>query len=450
MRIIHRKKIRLKIYPILWSGIIVAAVYLLLRFAAISFTHDMGQAVLKDALISKLFCEVVESGHGLLEFTADTQKDTYAFPISVLEDELALYKYAGADTMETALSGEYSVLGQDQTPVLATDEQEPIDQTIHGQISIHEISGGFLTKEYIMTNGAVFNRLFLEESLNPASGELTVGYTEGNIDKKDKEVVDAVATQASPIEYTMEQLKDVRFLVRNFYIVDGTTRITDELFDAEKLLGKDMKLQQENSSPQILIYHTHTSEKYIDSRPGELSDTIVGVGDYLTKILTEDYGYNVIHDTTNYHFVDGVKAHDAYLNSLKGITAILDEYPSIEVLIDLHRDSPAARNVIIDGKETAQVMLFNGLCRDQNGPLTNLDNPYLQDNLAFSLQLQLKSNTMYPGLFYRNYLKAYRYNLHLRPKSLLVELGTDDNTLESAMNALKPFAEVLDTVLKGD
>lgn len=450
MRIIRGKKSHFKIYPVIWSGIIVVAVYLLLRFAAISFTRDMGQAGLKDAVISKLFCEVMESGHGLVEFTADTQKDTYVFPISVLEDELALYKYAGADTMETTLSSGYSILDQDQTPVLAVDEQETPDQTFHSTIGIHEISGSFLTKEYIMTNGAVFNRLFLDESLNPDFGELTVGYTEGNVDKKDMEIIDAVANQASPIEYTMEQLRDVRFLVRNFYIVDATTRITDELFDAEKLLGKDMKLQQENTSPQILIYHTHTTEKYIDSRPGEVSDTVVGVGDYLTEILTEDYGYNVIHDKTNYQFVDGVKAHDAYLNSLKGISAILEANPTIEVLIDLHRDSPAARNVTLDGKETAQVMLFNGLCRDQNGPLTHLDNPYLQDNLAFSLQLQLESNTMYPGFFYRNYLKAYRYNLHLRPKSLLVELGTDDNTLESVMNAIKPFAKVLDTVLKGD
>jgi stage II sporulation protein P len=94
-------------------------------------------------------------------------------------------------------------------------------------------------------------------------------------------------------------------------------------------------------------------------------------------------------------------------------------------------------------------MLFNGLSRSTSGPLTRLDNPNQQDNLAFSLQLQLKSLEKYPGLFYKNYLKSYRFNLHLRPKSILMELGTYKNTLGSAKNAMEPFAEILDAVLQG-
>ena len=158
----------------------------------------------------------------------------------------------------------------------------------------------------------------------------------------------------------------------------------------------------------------------------------------------------MIHDTSIYDVVNGKKVRDAYIGALDGLNQILEKYPTIEVVIDLHRDSPDARNVVIDGKETAQIMLFNGLSRDQNGPITSLDNPNLQDNLAFSLQLQMKSLDLYPGLFIKKYLKAYRYNMHVRPKCILMELGTNDNTVESARNAIPPFAEVLHAVLQGE
>jgi stage II sporulation protein P len=212
-----------------------------------------------------------------------------------------------------------------------------------------------------------------------------------------------------------------------------------------------MTLKQGNEAPQILIYHTHSQEAYADSRPGVVEDTVVGVGEYLTKILKDDYGYNVIHDTTQYDTLDTEKkSRVAYTEALEGLTKDLEKNPSIEVMIDLHRNSGAAKTTMIDGKETAQIMMFNGLCRDQNGPLTNLDNPYLQDNLALSFQIQIKSKEIFPGLFIKNYLKNYRFNMHLRPKSMLVELGTVNNTVESAMNAMLPFAKILDDVLQGE
>lgn len=81
----------------------------------------------------------------------------------------------------------------------------------------------------------------------------------------------------------------------------------------------------------------------------------------------------------------------------------------------------------IDGKPMAQIMFFNGLCRTAaRGPINSLPNEYLGDNLAFSFQLQLMANEYYPGLARRIYLKGYRYNMHLCPKSLLVEVGAAD------------------------
>jgi stage II sporulation protein P len=165
-------------------------------------------------------------------------------------------------------------------------------------------------------------------------------------------------------------------------------------------------------------------------------------------VLREDYGYNVINDTTYYDVVKGYNM--SYSSAEAGITKDLEENPSIEVLIDLHRNSGAEKLVMINGIETAQIMLFNGLCRNQSGPMLDWENPYLQDNLAFSLQLQIKSFGLYPGLFKKNYLKSYRYNMHFRPKSLLIEWGSVKNTVESARNAVAPFAQVLDAVLKGN
>ena len=101
----------------------------------------------------------------------------------------------------------------------------------------------------------------------------------------------------------------------------------------------------------------------------------------------------------------------------------------------------------IDGKQVARIMLFNGMCRNANGPLADLENPYKQENLAFSLRMNLIGQVLYPGLMFKIYLKNYRYNMHLSPKSLLVELGTNENTLEEAMNAMPYFAQILDQVL---
>lgn len=251
--------------------------------------------------------------------------------------------------------------------------------------------------------------------------------------------------------FALKQLQNHQFLYNNFYIVDSATVTNDELFDANKMLSDDMTMKMTNDKPQILIYHTHSQEVYSDSRAGKESDSVVGVGTYLTELLKDKYGYNVIHDKTKYDLMGGnLDRNLAYNFAREGIQKILDENPSIEVVIDLHRDGANNKRVSkINGKDTAQIMFFNGLCRNAKGEIANLKNPYIQDNLAFSLQLQLMGREIYPGLMYKNYLQYLRYNQHLRKKSLLIELGTDKNTVEEAMNAMDYLSEVLDEVLKG-
>lgn len=251
--------------------------------------------------------------------------------------------------------------------------------------------------------------------------------------------------------FTAKQLQNRQFLYNNFYIVDSATNVNDELFNAKKLLGKDMTLKATKDKPQILIYHTHTQEAFSNSRKGEESDTVVGLGTYLTKLLKENYGYNVIHDKTQYDIMGGTLDRNlAYNYAGEGVKKILKKNPTIEVVIDIHRDGANKRVANINGSNTAQIMLFNGLSRNAKGEIAYLNNPNLSDNLAFSLQLQLKGRELYPGFMYRNYLHAYRYNLHLRKKSILAEVGTDENTVEEAYNAMDYLAVILHEVLTGE
>lgn len=251
--------------------------------------------------------------------------------------------------------------------------------------------------------------------------------------------------------YDWSGLREYDDIVSAFYAIDSTTSITDEQLNLENLLGKDMALKGGAEAPQILIYHTHSQEGFVDSVAGDASTTIVGAGDRLAQILTEEYGFNVLHHKGEYD----VEARDyAYSNSLPAIERILAENPSIEVVIDLHRDAVAEGRklaVNLQGRPTAQFMFFNGLSRTRkNGEISYLENPYVDDNLAFSFQAQIACNEYYPGLARRIYLKAYRYNMHLRARCMLIELGAQTNTVEEIMNACDPLAHVLAKVLYGE
>lgn len=239
--------------------------------------------------------------------------------------------------------------------------------------------------------------------------------------------------------------------IKAFYTVDSVTKAVPELFDVEVLSGMDMTIKQSNDMPQILIYHTHSQEAFADSALGNTDTTIVGAGELLTQILTEEYGYNVLHHTGEYD----VPSRDyAYSKSLPALEQILAENPSIEVVIDLHRDGVAETTHLVtdlNGVPTARFMFFNGLSyTKKNGPIGYLENKNLQENLAFSFQMQMAANEYYPGLTRKNYLNGYRYNMHLRGKSLLIELGAQTNTVEEIKNAIGPLAHILDIVLSGE
>ena len=249
----------------------------------------------------------------------------------------------------------------------------------------------------------------------------------------------------------LQQLADYNELVKQFYIIDSNTEADSSLLNAAKMSELDLTIDKNTKGPQILIYHTHSQEKFADSQEDDLYSGIVGVGEVLSNTLREKYGYQVLHHTAQFDKEDRDRA---YSKALPEIKQLLEENPDIQVVIDLHRDECREDTRLVtevNGKQTARFMFFNGLSRTKKtGPISYLENPYQEENLAFSFQMKVKSEEYYPGLARKNYLKGYRYNMHLCKRALLIELGAQNNTYEEAVNACEPLAHLLDMVLTGN
>lgn len=254
------------------------------------------------------------------------------------------------------------------------------------------------------------------------------------------------------IVYSMEELSDFDFLVTNCYAVDSSTSVNPDELNAENLLSMDLSVDLSGDDYKVLIYHTHGSEAFADSRPGVTEDTIIGVGDELARILEEDYGIKVYHDRNVYDVIDGeLDRSKAYDMSGAGVDAILAQYPSIEVVIDLHRDgvNEGVHLVTdIDGVPTAQIMFLNGVSRlNVNGDIDYLYNPNKIANLAFSLQMHLEGKRLYGDLMRRIYIRGYRFNLDKLPRATLVEVGAQTNTVQEVKNAMTPLAAIIYSVI---
>ena len=210
-----------------------------------------------------------------------------------------------------------------------------------------------------------------------------------------------------------------------------------------------------SAQPQVLIYHTHTSESFepyvresydpsFNYRTTDETKNVVMVGDAIQAEL-EAQGFNVIHVRTIH---DYPSYNGAYDRSRASIQPILEQYPSIKVALDIHRDAISGENVAyqpyitVDNKEAAQIMIISG-CDDGT-----LDMPNFMKNFHFasSLQQQLESDT--PGLT-RPILFDYRkYNQDLTTGSLLIEVGSHGNTLEQVQYSGQLFGRSLARLLK--
>ena len=218
--------------------------------------------------------------------------------------------------------------------------------------------------------------------------------------------------------------------------------------DIDALLAEGPGLSLSNEGPQVLIIHTHGSEAYSQA-PGELYEesdpyrtedrtkNVVKVGDVLTEVL-ESKGLSVIHDREIY---DHPSYTGSYSRSGGAVEAYLAEYPSIGVVIDLHRDALGSGDTVYKTMaeaslgECAQVMLLVGT--GENG----LYHPLWRQNLRLALYLQNAMEKEYPGLARPLSLKSERYNQHLSPGSMIIEVGSTGNTLSEAIRAIELFGD---------
>jgi len=210
--------------------------------------------------------------------------------------------------------------------------------------------------------------------------------------------------------------------------------------------GTDIRLEPE--LPQILIIHTHSSEAYTPSgldryestdtcRTQDKNYNIIRIGDELEKIYT-DSGLCIIHDREIYDYPSYT---GSYTRCGEAIENYLTEYPSIKIVIDMHRDAIGSDGVVYktvaeeDGTCASQVMLLVGT--DDSG----LEHPNWRSNLSLAFYLQNSVNNSYPTLMRPLNIVAQRYNQQLSGGSLILEVGSNGNTLQEALAAIRLFGK---------
>ena len=223
-------------------------------------------------------------------------------------------------------------------------------------------------------------------------------------------------------------------------------------FDAQALLSQPLPLAV-TDEPLILIVHTHATESYTGDYDGaedyHTADTdcnVVRVGQAIADRLNAA-GIITLHDKT----LNDLPGYDsAYERTAQVISRYLEEYPSIRMVIDVHRDAVTATDgtelamtAELEGEPAAKLLFVMGT--DAGG----LEHPDWQDNLAFALQMQALCTARAPGLFRELSLRAARYNEHLTPCSVLLEVGSAGNTLEEALRSADFFARQLIELIEG-
>jgi len=243
-------------------------------------------------------------------------------------------------------------------------------------------------------------------------------------------------------EYTAEEMREAGDSI------DNDSSNTEE-YDAN--LPSPDKVDLSNKDPQILIYHSHATESYMPNTASNyhtLSEkyNVVSVGNIMAKVLQEKYNFKVIHDKT-YHDKDSYAY--SYSNSLVTIQKQTTKYPSIKVILDIHRDAFTAKDesvrtakkndytATINGKKAARIMLVVGR-----------KNPNFGELEKFAAYIKKKMDKLYPGLYLKTEKPNTKYNQYFSNYSMLIEVGCMLNTIEEAQYSAELMGHVLGEVLK--
>lgn len=315
-------------------------------------------------------------------------------------------------------------------------------------------AGGDELVKDILSNLAQNDR-FVRAALALETGE----YTE-NIENKSSETVIEVAEteQTEPEVQTAEQTTEKQPINPDEIPKADTVKFSNQSgyeFNLQSMLDNPKRITADSNEPVVLIYHTHATEAYTQSgtntytpsgeaRTLDTNQNMVRVGEELCKVL-ESRGIKTIHltDLNDYPSYNG-----SYGASLKNVKAALEQYPSVKMTIDIHRDAilnadgtPKKLTTDINGKTAAQMMLVMGT--DASG----LAFDDWEEHLGYAVTLQRELDAAYPNLMRSINLRKQRFNLHLTSGSMLLEVGTSGNTLEEAIYSIQLFGDTLATYM---
>lgn len=315
-------------------------------------------------------------------------------------------------------------------------------------------AGGDELLKDILSNLAQNDR-FVRAALALETGE----YTE-NIENKSSETVIEVSDTEQPEQpaQTPEQTTEKQPINPDEIPKADTVTFSNQSgyeFNLQSMLDNPKRVIADSDEPLVLIYHTHATEAYTPSgsdtytasgeqRTLDTNQNMVRVGEELCKVL-ESRGIKTIHltDLNDYPSYNG-----SYGESLRNVQAALKKYPSVKMTIDVHRDAilnadgtPKKLSTDINGKTAAQMMLVMGT--DASG----LAFDDWEEHLGYAVTLQRELDAAYPNLMRSINLRKQRFNLHLTPASMLLEVGTSGNTLQEAIYSIQLFGDTLATYM---
>ncbi|HPD01290.1 MAG TPA: stage II sporulation protein P, partial [Acetivibrio sp.] len=270
-----------------------------------------------------------------------------------------------------------------------------------------------------------------------------------NVQDSTKEAAPEPTYPASSISYSVDEddrkgTPEKNTVTYNEIAINNND--TNYEIDIKELMSEPLNLSFDKKGPKILIYHTHTNEGYLkdiselekDGVPSRTTDarySVVRVGEELANQFRKKYGIEVIHNATMHNYPSDT---GCYARSLNTATSILKSYPSIKIVLDIHRDGIGQKKLRvatkINNKSVAGIMFVVGT------DTTGLEHPNWRENLKFAITLQQKLNEKYPGITRPIYISYNRYNQHLTPGALIVEIGGDGNTIDECLESAKYLA----------
>lgn len=324
---------------------------------------------------------------------------------------------------------------------------------VAGMYSLCNRVGGYVTPKEKSVE--VVKKVDEVPTTTPTTVLTTVPTTKTKVNKTNKETVPTTSSGKNyPIiekQFGEDGITYDNFCVKNY---------TDFSLDIATELKRGLPFKIENNHQvQVLIFHTHTCESYLKSDTGYYpsdyyprstnnKENVTSVGDEIEKQLKKA-GIGVIHDKTKH---DYPSYNGGYDRSYQTIQKYMEKYKGIKVVLDIHRDAigddttgKVKPTFKYKGEKASQIMIMTGYQYEGGG-----DFPFWRDNLDFAIKLQQTAETMYPGLTRPLNFGEYTYNLNVCNGSLLIEFGTDVNTIDEVKRSGKMVGKALAKVLQNN